>query len=105
MLSSSASPPEKENTPIGNDSWSLCCIFLKACTIWVCVTGGEKERVKKGGGVGGRQFHDSGEEALKHDGPKSSKCRGQKSGTPKKPQTSPGLNQSHYLTQSVTHAC
>lgn len=33
-------------------------------------------------------------------------ARGKKSKTQKnQPQTSPDLNQSHYLRQSVTHAC
>lgn len=106
MPSSSACPPEEENTPVGSDSWSLCCILLKACTIWGCVTGGEKQWFKKRGKK--RQFlglmilvkkpWNIMTLRLQNAGGKNSR-------TQKKPQTSPDLNQSHYLRQSVTHAC
>lgn len=48
MMSISAYPLEEENTPTGSNSSSLVCVLLNACTIWDCVTEGEKQCFKKG---------------------------------------------------------
>lgn len=76
MPSTSAYPVEEENTIIRWDSWSLCCIFLKACTIWDCGTMEKKQLIKSWGGE--RQFLVPIILLKKLWNSNASKCQGQK---------------------------